>query len=170
MSRTIRLALAAAALTPIAAGPAAAQQANAPASQYGGLAGLLGQGATGSGNGLSGLSGLSGLGLPSLGSSGMGNVAGLLGYCLKNRLLGANTVAGTAAPGTDATAATSPAATVLSQLTGQRNATSAPGYAAGQAGQIQAGGQTLSLDSLKGQVKTKVCDMVLQRATSFLPR
>ncbi len=100
--------------------------------------------------------GLLGGGLPQVGSIGAGNAAGLLGYCVKNRLLGA------AGGGTGA-------AGVLGRLTGRKDVQSQPGYAAGQAGQVQgAGGQTLSLDSLRGQVKTQVCNVVLKRARSFL--
>ena len=91
--------------------------------------------------------------LPRIGSIGAGNAAGLLGYCVKNRLLGT----GGGASG------------VLGRLTGQKDVQSQPGYAAGQAGQVQApGGQALSLDGLRGQVKNQVCNLVLNRAKAFL--
>lgn len=162
MIRYARLALIAAALGAV---PAAAQsgygqsQSGYGQSRSGGglgaLSGLIGQG--GSASGLSGL----GAGLvPGVGATSMGNVAGLLGYCLQNNLLGGAT--GTGSPNT--------AQAVLGQLTGQRNATTSPGYAAGQEGQVQAGGRTLSLDSLKGQVKNRVCGAILQHAKSFLPK
>ena len=94
--------------------------------------------------------------LPRIGSIGAGNAAGLLGYCVKNRLLGS----GGGASG---------AAGVLGRLTGQKDVQSQPGYAAGQAGQVQApGGQALSLDGLRGQVKNQVCNLVLNRAKAFL--
>jgi len=109
--------------------------------------GLLGQ--------MSGLLGGGGA-LPQIGAIGAGNAAGLLGYCVKNRLLGA----GGSATG---------AAGVLGRLAGQREVREQPGYAAGQAGQVQTpGGQALSLDSLRGQVKNQLCTLVLNRAKSFL--
>ncbi len=116
--------------------PAPTQAPSRQNGLLGGVGGLLGRGA-----------------LPSVGSAGLGNVAGLLGYCVKNKILG----------GANATS-------VLGQLGNRQGVTSTPGYAAGQAGTLQTGGSTLSLDSLKGQVKTKMCDLVLNRAQSFLPR
>ena len=101
-------------------------------------------------------SGLLGGGIPQIGSIGSGNAAGLLGYCVKNKLLGA-------------TGGQTGAAGVLGRLTGQKDVQAQPGYQAGQAGQVQAAnGQTLSLDSLRGQVKNQVCSLVLNRARSFL--
>lgn len=112
---------------------------------------------TSRGGGLLGQAGgLLGGGLPQIGSIGAGNAAGLLGYCVKNRLLGA-TGNGTGAAG------------VLGRLTGKKDVQSEPGFAAGQAGQVQAAnGQTLSLEGLRGQVKTQVCNVVLKRARTFL--
>ena len=101
-----------------------------------------------------GLGGMLGGGLPGLGTAGVGNVAGLLGYCVKNKLTG-----GTAAQ------------TVLGKLTGQPAVTQSPGYAQGQSGQVlgKSGiGGGLSLDSLKGSMKTRACDLVLKRAGSFM--
>ena len=104
----------------------------------------------GSLGGLGGL--LGGGGLPNVGSAGMGNVAGLLGYCVKNRLLGG---AGTSS--------------VLGRLTGQQGVTNSPGYAAGQSGMLQTGENgTLPLDALKDQAKSKICRLVLDHAQSFL--
>lgn len=99
---------------------------------------------------------LLGGGLPQVGTIGAGNAAGLLGYCVKNKLLGA-------------TGGQTGAAGVLGRLTGQKDVTTLPGYQAGQTGQVQAAnGQTLSLDSLRGQIKTQMCNLVLNRARSFL--
>ncbi len=107
--------------------------------------------------------GLLGGAMPSIGSIGAGNAAGLLGYCLKNKLLGA-----TGTTGTTSGAATG-AAGVLGRLAGQKDVKTSPGYSAGQAGQVQApNGQTLSLGSLRGQVKNQMCNLVLSRARSFL--
>ncbi|MBM6576472.1 DUF2501 domain-containing protein [Microvirga sp. SRT01] len=117
---------------------------SAPAARQGG--GLLGQ--------MGGLLGNSGL--PAIGSVGAGNAAGLLGYCVKNRLLGA-------------TGSSTGAAGVLGRLTGKRAITSSPEYKAGQAGEVQVpNGEALSLDSLGGQMKNQVCKVVLNRARSFL--
>jgi hypothetical protein len=144
-------ALADAQATPSQPGTQAAERA-APAgaasgpSQAGGLLGQLG--------GLLGGGGTAGA-LPQIGAIGAGNAAGLLGYCVKNRLLG--------------TGGTTGAASVLGRLTGQRDVQSQPGYAAGQAGQVQApNGQALSLGALRGQVKNQVCNLVLNRAKAFL--
>ena len=100
---------------------------------------------------LGGLSGLLGGALPSVASAGAGNAAGVLGYCVKNNVLsGAN------------------ATSVLERLTGKPGVTAEPGYAAGQAGTVGSGRSALSLKSLKGQLRTRVCDMVLKRAGAFL--
>ncbi|MCP3734802.1 DUF2501 domain-containing protein [Sphingomonas sp. RP10(2022)] len=94
--------------------------------------------------------------LPQVGTIGAGNAAGLLGYCVRNKLLGA-------------TGGQTGAAGVLGRLTGQKDVRTLPGYQAGQAGQVQAAnGQTLSLDGLRGQVKNQVCNLVLNRARAFL--
>jgi hypothetical protein len=122
--------------------------------------------------GLGGLGGLLGGGLPNVGSVGAGNAAGLLGYCLKNRLLGQGGMLGGltgSQTGTQATPQASGAQSILQQLTGRRDVQTSPGYAAGQVGQVQAGnGQTLSLGNLGGQVKTQLCNVVLKRAKAFL--
>ena len=102
------------------------------------------------------LGSLMGSALPGISKVGVGNAAGLLGYCVKNTLTGG-------------AAATS----VLGQLTGQPAVKESPGYAQGQLGQVLGGGtdgtqSTMSLGSLKGQLKTKACDLVLKRAGSFL--
>lgn len=101
-----------------------------------------------------GLGSILGGGLPGIGSAGVGNVTGLLGYCVKNKLSG-----GTMAQG------------VLGKLTGQPTVTQSPGFAQGQLGQLTGknGAATgMSLDNLKGSMKTKACDLVLKRAGSFL--
>ncbi len=90
--------------------------------------------------------------LPSLSSSSTGNVAGVLGYCVKN-----NIVQGSSATG------------ALSALTGKSGVTSSSGYTAGEQGQIQSGnGNQVSLNGASRQIKTKACDMVLQHAQSLL--
>ena len=96
------------------------------------------------------LSGLTG-GLPSMSSVSTGNAAGVLGYCIKNKVLGSGD-----------------ASSVLSKLTGKSGVTSSTDYQAGEAGQLGAGRSALSLDSLKGKMKSKVCDMVLKNAKSLI--
>ena len=84
---------------------------------------------------------------------GAGNAAGVIGYCVKNNLIsGAN------------------ATSVLGRLTGQQGIATSPGYAAGQSGVVQAGNQTMSLANVKGQIRTRLCDAVLKRGASLLPR
>ena len=154
------IALAAAlSLTTGAAAQTAASQTAAPQTE---------RGAQGGFGGLGSLGGLLGGGLPNVGSVGAGNAAGLLGYCLKNRLLGQGGMLGGLTGGQTGTQA-SGAQSILQQLTGRKDVQTSPGYAAGQAGQVQAGnGQTLSLGNLGGQVKTQLCNVVLKRAKAFL--
>ena len=124
----------------LTAATAVAAQAQLPSmGSMGGLAGKSGAGA-----------GLMGGLAPDVSSVGAGNAAGVIGYCVKNKYLGEGSMAGG----------------VMGKLKGQ-GAASDPGYAAGQSGQLQMGGSTLSMDSLKGQMKTKVCDMVLSHAKAM---
>lgn len=98
--------------------------------------------------GLGGAAGILGAVLP---QAGIDNVAGLLGYCLKNRLLGqAN------------------AKSVLGTLTGREDVTDSEEYSDGQEGILHANDATFPLGDLKGKVKTKVCGLVLSRARDFL--
>ena len=135
----------------------------APAARSGGLGDL------------GGLGGLLGSALPNVGSVGAGNAAGLLGYCLKNNLLGQGGGALGALTGNLGTTSQQPAAStngaqsILQRLTGRQGVTTSPGYAAGQAGQVQTpNGQSLSLGNLGGQIKTRMCSVVLNRAKAFL--
>jgi hypothetical protein len=139
MTRNLRLTLILASLAPFSAASA----------QMPSLGQLGGSGGTG-------LSGVANSLLPkAVGSTGVSNAAGLLGYCVQNKLLGGASAAN--------------ASSVLGQLTGRQDVTKSPNYALGQQGTLKAGnGQTFSLDQLKGQVKQKACDMVLSRAGSFL--
>lgn len=98
-----------------------------------------------------GLSGLAG-GLPDLSSMSAGNAAGVLGYCLKNKLLG----------GGDASS-------VLSGLAKQPGVAASPDFKTGQSGNIATGsGPNLSLGGLQSQMKTKACDLVLKNAKHLL--
>ncbi|MFT8989944.1 MAG: DUF2501 domain-containing protein [Gluconobacter albidus] len=113
------------------------------------------------GNAMSGMSGMSGMTggtgimgsmLPNVSSASTGNVAGVLSYCVQNNYLS----------GSSATSA-------LSSLTGKQDVTSSSDYAAGQQGQLLTrGSNPLSLSSLKGQMKQKLCSMILNRAQNLL--
>jgi hypothetical protein len=105
-------------------------------------------GGSASGGGLSGV--LGGL-MPNVGSVAAPNAAGILGYCLKNKFLGSGG-----------------AASVLGQLTGRPGTRTAPGYTAGRQGVLQMEGTSLPLGSLKSQLTSRVCDMVLKHAQSLL--
>jgi hypothetical protein len=124
-----------------AATPATAQQpapaappAAARGGAFGGLGDLLGGG-----------------GLPDIASTGAGNAAGLLGYCIKNNLVEGNGAAG-----------------ILGRLTGRQGVTASPGFEAGQKGQVQTGRNAFSLAGVQDRVKTQLCGLVLKRARSFL--
>ncbi|MCH4091505.1 DUF2501 domain-containing protein [Acetobacter sp.] len=127
----------------------------AHAQSFGSIAQGAGQGAlqsvTGSTGGTSGL--LGSLGIPSLSSASSGNIAGLLGYCVQNDLVG------------DVSSAKS----TLNTLTGRSAVTGDTSYASGQQGLLQlADGNQLSLSSLKGAVRKKVCKAITSRASSLL--
>ena len=90
---------------------------------------------------------------PNISSMGAGNAAGVLGYCIKNNYLGG----------------ANGAASVMGRLQGQSGVESSGGYAAGQSGQLQLGsGSNLSMDSLSGPLKTKMCDIVLSHSKSLI--
>lgn len=98
----------------------------------------------------SGLGGLLSGGLPNVAGASAGNAAGLLGYCLKNNLVSGGG-----------------AASVLGTLTGKQAVTSSPEYDAGRSGTLLAGGKSLPVGDLKGQLRNRVCGLVLKRARSF---
>lgn len=102
--------------------------------------------------GLGGLGGLLGGALPDIGSVGASNAAGVLSYCVENKLL----------------RSTSGAAGVLGKLTGQEDVAQSDAFKLGQSGTIESDGGQFSLDSLKGKVKNSLCDMVLKHARTFL--
>lgn len=118
-------------------------------------------------------SGILGNVLPDIGSVGLGNATGLLGYCVKNKLLGS--VSGVAGLGgltgqqesTAGNVADNPAS-ILGVLTKKQGVTRDKGYLAGQKGIIQTGSSALPLGGLGAQLKAKACDLVLGRAKSFL--
>lgn len=128
------------------------------------LRGQIG-GAGGSGGGASALGGalgggadmsaLSGLGLTSSGTAG--NAAGVITYCMKNNYLNA-----------------SKAAHVKDQLLGKmglapKEEPKDEGYLSGLSGMVTgSGGRSFDLDKVKGNLKEKACDYVLDNAQSLL--
>lgn len=99
-----------------------------------------------------GSSGSGSLGLPNISAVGAGNAAGVLGYCLKRNYLSGDE-----------------AGSVLGTLTGKPEITSSQGYAAGAAGNVISGDRpAYPLRSAPDQLKSRVCELVLNRAKSFL--
>ncbi|WP_077000179.1 DUF2501 domain-containing protein [Variovorax sp. KK3] len=108
-------------------------------------------GAAGAGAALA--SGL-GLSMPAVGSSTMGNAAGVLQYCIKNNYLSAD-------------AATSVKDKLLGAVTGQKPQQT--GYANGAKGLLQGSdGKSLNIKNISGKLKTKACDYVLANAKSLV--
>jgi hypothetical protein len=106
----------------------------------------------GSGSVGNALGGLAGSALPDLSSTSAGNATGVLSYCVKNNILSGD----------------GPTST-LSKLTGRSDVTSSDDYTAGQNGNILTGqGSSFSLSGIGDDLKGKLCNMVLQRAQSFL--
>ena len=108
-------------------------------------------GASASSAQLSGLGGMLGGGLPNIASVGAGNAAGVLSYCLKNKLVNATS-----------------ASSVLGKLTGKPGLKESSGFKLGQDGTIKTDGSAFSLGGLKAKAKTRACDLVLSHATSLL--
>lgn len=90
--------------------------------------------------------------VPNVSSISPGNAAGVLGYCMKNKVLS----------GGDAT-------NVLGGLMKKPGITSSSGYSAGQAGNIVTGqGKKFSLNQVPSQVKSQACNAVLKQAPKYL--
>ena len=111
------------------------------------LGGMMGGGAD--------LSALSAMGLTA--SATPSNAAGVITYCMKNNYLNADK-----------------AAQVKNQLLGkmglgQKEEPKAEGYLSGLSGMVTgSGGKSFSLDKIKGDLKEKACDYVLDNAKSLL--
>ncbi|MFT4190354.1 MAG: DUF2501 domain-containing protein [Comamonas sp.] len=126
-------------------------ESSAATSSSGGLGGLLG------GSGGSGQGALAGLGLPALGGNTLGNAAGVLQYCVQNNYLNAANAQG-----------------VKDKLLGKvglggGNASQDSGYQQGSQGLLQGNdGSAFNLTQIKGQLKEKACDYVLDNAKNFL--
>jgi hypothetical protein len=107
----------------------------------------------GGGSSLGNLGSNLGFKMPAIGSSTIGNAAGVLQYCVKNNYLG-----GDAASVKDK---------LLAKITGQKPQET--GFASGAKGLLKGGdGKTLNFKILSTKVKTKACDYVLKNATSLL--
>ena len=100
-------------------------------------------------------SALSALGLTSSGTAS--NAAGVITYCMKNNYLNANK-----------------AAQVKDQLLGkmglgQKEEPKDEGYMSGLSGMVTgSGGKSFNLDKIKGDLKEKACDYVLDNAKSLI--
>ena len=93
-----------------------------------------------------------GVGLPDVTKMGVANVAGVLGYCVKNRLLG-----------------NSGASSVIDGLKGKSGVTASPEYRSGEAGNIITGsGSPVAIGSLPAQLKSQACNAVLRHGSSLL--
>jgi len=91
-------------------------------------------------------------GVPNVSSISPGNAAGVLSYCMKNKVLS----------GGNATSA-------LNGLMKKPGVTSSSGYSTGQAGNIVTGnGQKYSLSKVPSQVKSQACNAVLKQAPKLL--
>lgn len=111
------------------------------------------QGGSTGGSALGNLGNNLGFKMPAIGSSTMGNAAGVLQYCVKNNYLG-----GDAASVKDK---------LLAKITGQKPQET--GFANGAKGLLKGGdGQTLNFKVLSSKLKTKACDYVLKNATSLI--
>ncbi|CAG9250237.1 DUF2501 domain-containing protein [Paraburkholderia unamae] len=125
------------------------------------LGNLLNQGGGNSGSAQGALGNLGGLGsslsAPSLTSNSLGNVTGLLQYCIKNNYLNAD-------------AASNVKDSLLGKLPGGASSTDS-GYTQGTSGILTAGnGQQLDLSGggLKEAATKQVCDKILSQAKSML--
>ena len=125
--------------------------------QIGGAGGAAG-GASALGGALGGgadMSARSAMGLT--GSGTAGNAAGVITYCMKNNYLNADK-----------------AAQVKNQLLGkmglgQKEEPKDEGYLSGLSGMVTgSGGKSFNLDKVKGDLKEKACDYVLDNAKSLL--
>jgi hypothetical protein len=110
--------------------------------------------ASSGGSGASSLASGLGFAMPAVGSSTMGNAAGVLQYCIKNNYLA----------GGNATAIKDK---LLGKITGQKQQQT--GFANGAKGLLTGGdGKSLNLKGLSSKVKEKACDYVLKNAGSLI--
>lgn len=91
-------------------------------------------------------------GVPNVSSISSGNAAGVLSYCVKNKVLSGGH-----------------ATDMLGGLMKNPGITSSSSYAAGKAGNIVTGnGQKFSLSQVPSQVKSQACNAVLKQAPKLL--
>ncbi|WP_313303538.1 DUF2501 domain-containing protein [Diaphorobacter sp.] len=127
------------------------------------LRGKLGGGSEGGTSALSGALGggadasaLSALGMTSSGTAS--NAAGVITYCMKNNYLNA-----------DKAAAVKDQLLGKMGLGGKKEEPKDEGYLSGLSGMVTgSNGQSFSLDKVKGNLKEKACDFVLDNAKSLL--
>ncbi len=107
-----------------------------------------------SGGGTAALASGLGLSMPAMGSSTLGNAAGVIQYCVKNNYL-------------NAASANSVKDKLLSMVGGQKPQQS--GFSNGAKGVLQGeNGKSLNMKNLSSKLKEKACDYVLKNATSLL--
>ena len=96
---------------------------------------------------------LGGGGLPNIGAMGLPNIAGVLGYCAKNKILSGSNVG-----------------SLVTGLANKPGVTTTPEYRAGNAGNIITGrgSPPVSLNSLPSNLKTQACNMVMEKGASLL--
>ena len=91
--------------------------------------------------------------MPTIGTSTIGNAAGVLQYCVKNNYLGGD--------------ATSVKDKLLGKITGQKQQQT--GFANGAKGLLQGSdGKSLNLKGLSSKLKETACDYVLKNASSLV--
>ena len=91
-------------------------------------------------------------GLPNVSSMTAGNAAGVLQYCIKNKLV-----------------SSSSAGAVLDGLGKKPDLTKSADYATGQSGKILTGsGKGTSIAGMQPYLKSQTCNMVLKQAKHFL--
>lgn len=158
MSRSLRALLVGSAVCLAASTPASADLLGDLSSKASESLGGGSQGAATAGAGLGSMGNLgSSLGLPSLGGDMASNAAGVLQYCVKNKLVNAGS-----------------AENIKGQLMGKlgmedSSAEQDSGYQQGLGGVLSGSdGSSLDLNKLKGDLKEKACDYVLDNASSLL--
>ncbi|VTU45799.1 DUF2501 domain-containing protein [Variovorax sp. PBL-E5] len=115
-------------------------------------------GAAGNGGGLGGtgaaLAAGMGMSMPAIGTSTMGNAAGVLQYCIKNNYLSADAAGGVKDK-------------LLGMVTGKK--AQQTGFSNGSKGLLQGSdGHSFNLKNVGGKLKTKACDYVLHNAKSLI--
>lgn len=114
--------------------------------------------ASSTGGALGGLGGLGALGLPAIGGSTASNAAGVLQYCIKNKYLGASGAASVKDKLLDKL-----------DLGGAQAQKKDAGYQQGLGGILSGNdGSSFDMAKIKGDLKEKACDYVLENASSLL--